>query len=104
MFVLSDAADRELLLSFGFVPARYDSSVLLGGALPGGWGAQIWTFVTYALLHADLGHLGFNAIWLLAFGSPVARRFGAWRFLAFCVVSAAAGALAHLITHAGETS
>ena len=37
--------------------------------LPGGFGAQIWTFFTYALLHADLMHLGFNAVWLLAFGS-----------------------------------
>jgi membrane associated rhomboid family serine protease len=32
----------------------------------------------------------------------VARRFGTWRFLAFFAVTAAAGALAHLITHAGE--
>ncbi len=50
---------------------------MLGGILPGGFGAQIWTFFTYALIHADLMHLGFNALWLLAFGSPVARRFGA---------------------------
>ena len=34
-------------------------------------------FFTYALIHADMTHLGFNALWLLAFGSPVARRFGA---------------------------
>ncbi len=100
--VLSPAADRLLLLTFAFVPARYDPTLLPGGLLPGGFGAQIWTFFTYALIHADLTHLGFNAIWLLAFGSPVARRFGALRFLAFFLVTVAAGALAHLITHAGE--
>ena len=64
--------------------------------LPGGCGAQVWTFFTYALVHADLTHLGFNALWLLAFGSPVARRFGAWRFFTFFMVTVAAGALAHL--------
>ena len=34
-----------------------------------------------------------NSVWLLAFGTPVARRFGAMRFLAFFAVTAAAGAL-----------
>ena len=54
-----------------------------------------WTFVTYGFLHADLSHIGLNSLWLLAFGSPVARRFGSWRFAAFFAVTAAAGALAH---------
>ncbi len=100
--LLSVDADNLLLLSFAFIPARYEMTVLPGGILPGGAGAEIWTFVSYALIHADLTHLGFNSIWLLAFGSPVARRFGALRFLVLFVVTAAAGALAHLLTHAGE--
>jgi membrane associated rhomboid family serine protease len=54
------------------------------------------------LLHADLTHLGFNVLWLLPFGSAIARRFGATRFYLFLAVSAAGGALAHLITHAHE--
>ena len=64
-FVFSEQQDIEFLLTFAFIPARYDSSVVLGGALPGG-GADVWTFVTYALIHADWTHLGVNAIWLLA--------------------------------------
>jgi membrane associated rhomboid family serine protease len=99
--LLSPLADHLLVLTFAFVPIRYDPSMLLGGVLPGGFGAQIWTFFTYALLHADWMHLGFNAVWLMAFGSPVARRFGVGRFVAFFIVTAAAGALAHLITHPG---
>jgi len=71
-------------------------------ALPGGLGAQIWTFVTYALLHASWIHLGVNAIWFLPFGSAVARRFGALRFLIFFAVTAAAGALAHLFAYGGQ--
>ena len=102
--VLSGDAEQVFLWTFAFVPARYDSSPLTDGVLPGGVGAEVWSFFTYALIHADLTHLGFNAVWLLAFGSPVARRFGPMRFLALCLVSVAAGALAHLLTHAGELS
>ena len=35
---------------FGFIPKRYDSS-LLNLEIPGGAGAKVWTFVTYSLLH-----------------------------------------------------
>jgi membrane associated rhomboid family serine protease len=62
----------------------------------------VWTFLTYALIHADWTHYVVNAIWLLPFGSAVARRFGPARFIAFFAVTAAAGAAAHLATHAGD--
>ncbi len=83
---------------FGFIPKRYDST-LLDITFPGGAGAKVWTFVTYSLLHANLSHIGFNVLWLLPFGSALARRFGALRFFVFMAVTAAAGALAHLLTH-----
>ncbi len=101
--LLGDQMDAEFLYAFAFIPSRYDSSVL-GGVLPGGFGAELWTFVTYSLIHADWTHLGVNAVWLLPFGSAVARRFGALRFLVFFAVTAAAGAAMHLVTHAGEQS
>jgi membrane associated rhomboid family serine protease len=53
-------------------------------------------------LHASWTHLGVNAVWFLAFGSAVARRFGALRFLMFFTVAAAAGAVAHLLAFGGE--
>ena len=83
---------------FGFIPKRYDST-LLNIDFPGGAGARVWTFVSYSLLHANLTHLAFNVLWLLPFGSALARRFGAVRFYVFMAVTAAAGALAHLLTH-----
>jgi membrane associated rhomboid family serine protease len=83
---------------FGFIPKRYDST-LLDYTFPGGAGAKVWTFVTYSLLHANLTHIAFNVLWLLPFGSALARRFGALRFFLFMAVTAAAGALAHLVTH-----
>jgi membrane associated rhomboid family serine protease len=83
---------------FGFIPKRYDST-LVDLTFPGGEGAKVWSFVTYSLLHANLAHIGFNVLWLLPFGSALARRFGALRFFLFLAVTAVAGALAHLVTH-----
>lgn len=60
-----------------------------------GGGARLWTLVTYALLHGAWSHVLLNTVWLLAFGPPVARRFGTIRFLVFMVVTAVAAALAH---------
>jgi membrane associated rhomboid family serine protease len=100
VLVLSEEQTDELLLLFAFLPARYDATVAM---LPGGWGAWIWTFVTYAFIHGNLTHLIFNLLWLIAFGTPVARRFGTARFLVFFAATAAAGAAAHLATHFGET-
>lgn len=59
-----------------------------GGTVP-------WTVLTYAFLHGGWTHLGLNGIWMVAFGTPVARRFGAGRFLVFMAVAAVFGALAH---------
>lgn len=61
-----------------------------------------WTFVTYALLHANWTHLTLNGVTLAAFGSPLARRFGPGRFLIFLALTAVAGAAAHLAIHPFE--
>jgi membrane associated rhomboid family serine protease len=100
--LLSQQQNVEFLLLFAFIPARYDTNILPGAEWPGGFAGDIWTFVTYALIHGDWMHLGFNAIWLVAFGTPLARRFRVLRFLAFCAATAATGALAHLLTHFGQ--
>jgi membrane associated rhomboid family serine protease len=100
MLVMTDAEDVQFLLTFAFIPARYDINPVVD-ALPGGFGADIWTFFTYAFIHADLLHIGLNLAWLLPFGTALARRFGAWRYSLFMLVVAAAGAFAHLISHPG---
>jgi membrane associated rhomboid family serine protease len=99
---LSEQQDIDVLLLFAFIPARYDASLLVNGGLPGGVGAQVWTFVTYAFLHGSWAHLALNAVWFLPFGAALARRFGSTRFLAFFLVTAAAGALVHLAVHSGS--
>jgi membrane associated rhomboid family serine protease len=100
VWLLSPRAELELLKQFSFVPARYEQAAQCG--VPDALGPKIWTFVSYALIHGDLVHLGVNAVWLLAFGSAVARRFGAVRFLLFSAATAAAGAATHLAMHFGE--
>lgn len=100
--LLSEDQTNELLVMLAFIPGRYDASVLAGEPWTTGWGAAIWTFGSYAFLHSDLNHLFFNLVWLLAFGTAVARRFGALRFIAFFMLTAAAGAATHLVTHLGE--
>jgi len=102
VYVLSDDEDIDFLITFAFIPARYGSASVLGGELPGGWGADIWTFVTYAFIHGNATHLVLNSIWLLPFGSALARRFGNVRFLAFFAATAAAGAAFHLATNFGS--
>lgn len=106
IFLLSDEDDLRFVLWFAFIPVRYSAATLAavapGETLPGGLGPQIWTFVSYAFLHASLTHLFVNIIWLLPFGAAVARRFGTMRFLALFAVTSAVGALAHLVTHLGE--
>jgi membrane associated rhomboid family serine protease len=97
------ATDQEVIWTFGFVPARYDSSVL-AGQFPGGAGAEVWTFLTYAFLHANFSHVLFNMLWMLPFGSALARRFPPLRFFTFLAITAIAGAVAHLVTHQHEVA
>jgi membrane associated rhomboid family serine protease len=100
--VLNDEQANAFLNLFAFVPARYDLRILHQFPWTVGWGAAVWTFVTYAFIHGNLLHLTFNGVWLLAFGTPVARRFGPLRFLIFFLFSAAVGACVYLAAHAGE--
>jgi membrane associated rhomboid family serine protease len=101
-FLLSTEEDIAFLYYFAFIPARYDTSLLPEGAFPGGVGAEIWSFLTYAFIHGDVFHLTMNSVWFLPFGSAVARRFGPLRFTGFFIVTSVAGALMHLVTHSGE--
>jgi len=97
--LLSEEAGYWVIVTFAFIPGRITGAIAYD--FPGGWAGEIWTFFTYALLHANWTHLIVNSIWLAAFGSPLAWRFGTSRFVLFSLGGAAAGAIAHLITHSG---
>jgi len=86
------------LYAFSFIPARISG----GQPFPAIYGSQVWTFLTYAFLHANWTHLFFNSLWFLVFGSVVARRLGALKFILLSSLAAIAGAVATLATHWGE--
>jgi membrane associated rhomboid family serine protease len=121
--VLPDVWDITLLLDLALVPARWTlaldpdraADVLRAAAAVEGSalevearkafaaylvadpGAMPWTFVSYALLHGSWAHVLLNSVWLAAFGTPVARRCGAWRYGVIALVSTAAGGLLHVL-------
>ncbi len=94
--LLTPGQDLTFLIEMAFIPARYVDGLLASGL------AGFTSFVTYNFLHGDVTHLGVNSIWMLAMGSAVAKRLGAWRFLAFSLVCSLFAAFAHLLTHWGE--
>ena len=57
-------------------------------------GVRPWSGLTYALLHGSWTHLVLNGVWLVAFGTNVARRAGAVRFGVLAVATALGGAIA----------
>jgi membrane associated rhomboid family serine protease len=96
---IGEATDERILYTFAFIPARYDP---FGTLIPGGAAARIWSPVTYAFLHGDWMHLLVNIVWMASFGGPLARRFGAARFLFLSLISAVAGAALHYALHQGD--
>ena len=97
--LLPDDLDLTFLLALAFIPARYSGAAL---ELPGGYLTAVTSFVTYMVVHASWVHLMVNLLWMLAFGSAVARRMGALDFLIFSVLCGIAGAITHLMFHYGD--
>lgn len=100
MYLLTPQQDFELILQFSFIPA-YFTYPLEQVPFPA---SRYWSFMSYAFLHGDWTHVFVNLLWMVAFGSVVAKRFGASRFLAFSLIAAIAGALAHFITNMNDVT
>ncbi|MEM6602626.1 MAG: rhomboid family intramembrane serine protease [Pseudomonadota bacterium] len=54
-----------------------------------------YLLITYGLLHADLAHMALNMLWLLIFGTPIARYFSSAAFLSIFLAGLIAGGIAH---------
>ncbi|MEL6062095.1 MULTISPECIES: rhomboid family intramembrane serine protease [unclassified Methylobacterium] len=121
-FLLPDTWDISLVLDLALVPARWtlwfdpgQAAEVIRAAgdsgdpglqaareafaryIAGEHAVQPWTLATYALLHGSWMHVIFNSVWLAAFGSPVARRCGAWRYGVIALAGTAAGGLLHVL-------
>jgi membrane associated rhomboid family serine protease len=87
------------LYAFALIPARFggvESIAMIEGS-------QYWSLITYAFLHDGWAHVLLNSLWLLIFGTPVARQFGTLRFLMIALISTLGGALAMLAVFWGTT-
>jgi membrane associated rhomboid family serine protease len=98
VYFVSQDGNYTLLLLFAFIPLAYAG---LGAGFPYPL-ALLWTPVTYSFLHADWIHLSMNLLWMIAFGSPVARRLGAGRFLALSAICSICGAGLHYVLFAND--
>jgi membrane associated rhomboid family serine protease len=85
----------DLLIRANSDPAALEQVRAMRNLHALGGGPELWTLLTYAFLHGSWTHVLLNTIWLVAFGPPVARRFGPTRFLAFLAVTGILAALAH---------
>lgn len=96
-WLLPAGEDAWLTAALAFIPMRLMPGV--AEQLPGGQPATITSFVTHLFVHGDTTHLLINMAWLLAFGSPLARRTDAPRFLAFFAICGIAGALFYVLVN-----
>ncbi|MFK5979364.1 MAG: rhomboid family intramembrane serine protease [Rhizobiaceae bacterium] len=97
-FFFSALLNLKTLLAFSFIPARYSPNM---PEFPYPL-AELWSPVTYALLHGDWGHVVMNVIWMLAFGAIIAKRVGEVRFVLFAIATALGGAAFHFVFHVGS--
>ncbi|HZH09469.1 MAG TPA: rhomboid family intramembrane serine protease [Microvirga sp.] len=116
MLFLEEDADLQLIIDWAVIPARWAVAyggvesqeivrLLQQGAPEEAQGAiatfarelleegRPWTALTYALLHGSWMHVLLNSVWLAAFGTPMARRCGVWRFFLLSALSAVGGAV-----------
>ena len=97
--ILPDETKIAFILALAFIPARYSGAA---PELPGGYLTAVTSFVTYMTVHAGRVHLVVNILWMLAFGSALARRMSGPSFITFSVLCGIAGAFTHLLFHFGD--
>lgn len=96
-FLLTPEQDFWLIVRFAFIPLRHS----------GGYGLDVFAFISpwsYSLLHGGLAHLAVNMVWLAAFGSPLANRIGAARFVAFWLFTSLAAVALHYVLHTHDAT
>jgi len=95
LFLLWTGGEQALntfMTAFGIVPAAVTSgkSLLIPFFL---------TPFTAMFVHGSLTHIGFNMLYLLAFGDNVEDRLGRWRFLIFYLLSGLLASLAQIVVN-----
>ncbi len=114
-FVLIMLAPRRAALIIEYSAAVSPQRLAAGPEANGGLLRMLSPLIAHMFVHAGIVHLLMNSAFLLAFGTPVARRMGAENafqssaafasaslFLTLYLLSGVAGALAYVALHANE--
>lgn len=95
-----EAEQFRIVSQFGLVPARYSAAgaldlhhISLSLLLP---------FITHLFLHGNFTHIAFNALWLMAVGTPLARRLGTAAFLGFYLVCGILSGVSQVVVTLGS--
>ena len=73
---------------------------LWGGIMPAEWmGNEYWRYLSAGFLHFSPLHIATNMICLVAWGIPLERMFGTWRFVVLYLASIVAGAVGSVMLH-----
>jgi membrane associated rhomboid family serine protease len=63
---------------------------------------QIWRYITYQFLHADLGHIFWNMFVLYFFGTMIENLWGSKKFLTFYLICGSTGGIFYpILAHIG---
>ncbi len=94
---------NAMIARFAFYPARYSERFISAHHVdPGSLFARAIPFISHIFLHGSLTHLMINSVWLLPFGSIVARRFGGVLFFVFFLVCGVTGVAVYLVFNWGS--
>jgi membrane associated rhomboid family serine protease len=74
----------RLIDTFSLTPAALHGDAARGGFVP-----PLVTLITYQFIHADIGHIAGNMIFLWVFGDDIERALGRARYLVFYLASGA---------------
>ncbi|MFV0294651.1 MAG: rhomboid family intramembrane serine protease [Hyphomicrobiaceae bacterium] len=95
LWLLPETERLDILVQAAVIPQRYGAGLLhMHDGL-----VAITSLLTHQLVHWDWMHLLINSAWLLAFGSAVAARIGAIRFVVFSILCGIAGAVTFILMH-----
>jgi len=94
---IDEGAVTEAAISLGLIPSVVNQVHVLPPELV--LVPTEATYLTYAFLHGNLLHLGGNMLFLWVFGDNVEDAVGHGRYLAFYLLSAAGGGLAHSLVN-----
>src|SRR5438445_12270768 len=85
----TDANPELMIYDYGVTPAAFVGDGVIPGALP-----PVLTLVSYMFLHADIGHIFGNMLFLWVFGDNVEEALGRLRFILFYLACGVVGAFA----------